>query len=463
MANKPWDGRFADKTDTLTEAFTSSIEVDRRLYAHDIAGSIAHCETLARALVISKREAVLIIKGLKKIKKEMDGGLFKIKDEHEDIHMYVESRLFQEVGKAAHKLHTGRSRNDQVALDVRLFLREKTDVVLRKLHELRKTLTDLADNHMDVIMPGYTHLQRAQPILFSHYVMAYYEMFTRDKDRFAECRKRINVLPLGSAALAGTTYPIDRKYTAGRLGFSGVSGNSLDAVSDRDFIIEFMAAASICMMHFSRISEELILWSASEFGFIEMPDAFATGSSIMPQKKNPDIPELVRGKTGRVYGDLIALLTVMKSLPLAYNRDMQEDKKGLFETVDTLTACIDIYSKMLPKIKINRKKMMAAASSGYLNATDFADYLVGKGMAFREAHGVAGKMVKYAIGKGKEIHELSLKELNAFSLLVQKDVFQYLTPEAMVGRRLSSGGTAGKNVKKETKKAKNRLVKETNE
>ncbi len=460
MAKKPWDGRFSQKTDKQVETFTSSIDVDKRLYAVDIEGSIAHCKTLAAASVITKTESSKLIEGLRKIKKEMDSGLFQFTEAHEDIHMYIEDRLFQIIGDVAHKLHTGRSRNDQVVLDVRMYLREEITAILQLLFNLRQTLVDLADTYIDVMMPGYTHLQRAQPILFSHYLMAYFEMFSRDSRRFAECRNRTNVMPLGSAALAGTTYPINREYTATLLGFPDVSKNSIDAVADRDFIIEFHACAGICMMHLSRISEELIVWSSSEFEYIAMSDSFATGSSIMPQKKNPDVPELVRGKTGRVFGDLVAILTTMKSLPLAYNRDMQEDKKPLFETIDTLKMCLDIYVRMLPKIKIHKQRMMQETSRGYLNATDFADYLTSKGKPFREAHSIAGRVVKYALAKQKEITELSMDELKSFSPLIHTDVVSFLTPHAMINRRRSLGGTSTRRVKDAIKKGKNSLSKE---
>jgi len=364
----------------------------------------------------------------------------------EDIHMNIEARLTAEVGKVAQKLHTARSRNDQVVLDVRMYLRDEVANVLDALTKLRQALVELAKTHLDVIMPGYTHLQRAQPVLFAHHLMAYYEMFGRDRDRFKEALIRIDVMPLGSAALAGTTYPIDSEYTAELLNFARVSANSLDAVSSRDFVMEFLSAASICMVHMSRLSEELILWSAPEFGFVEIPDAFATGSSIMPQKKNPDVPELVRGKTGRVVGNLVGLLTLMKGLPLSYNRDMQEDKEPLFDTVETLKACLAVYEKMLPRIHVNRTAMEKAASVGFLNATDMADYLVNKGMAFRDAHRCVGEIVSYALDKEKELQDFSLSELKEFSKVFEEDVFNVLTLEQMINRRVSAGGTATQNV-----------------
>ncbi len=442
MSDKPWDGRFSERTDTSVEAFTSSIQVDKRLYPYDIEGSVAHCRMLAKVGVITEEEAGELTQGLWRIKRELDQGGFEFNDSLEDIHMHIESRLLQEVGKVAQKLHTARSRNDQVALDVRMFLRDATRQIIDRLFELRRVLVALAEAHLDTVMPGYTHLQRAQPVLLAHHWMAYYEMFSRDAERFTDGLKRTNIMPLGAAALAGTTYPIDRNYTAELLGFPLVTANSMDAVSDRDFILEFLSDASICMVHFSRMSEELVLWSSAEFRFIELSDAFATGSSIMPQKKNPDIPELIRGKTGRVFGDLIALLTLMKSLPLAYNRDMQEDKPPLFDAVDTLLSCLAITIKMLPAIQVNAPGMRQAASVGFLNATDMADYLVGQGVPFRNAHAIVGQAVAYALKQGKELHELSLNELRGFSKQIENDLFDHLTLERMISRRQSAGGTA---------------------
>ncbi|MGD8758502.1 MAG: argininosuccinate lyase [Deltaproteobacteria bacterium] len=460
MSEKPWDGRFSERTDPSVESFTSSISFDRRLCLYDIEGSIAHCRMLAKQSIISKDDASTIVKGLAKIARDMKRGLFEPDDALEDIHMNVENRLIREVGKVAQKLHTARSRNDQVVLDVRMYLRDEVGSVFQGLTALRRALVTLADKHVDVIMPGYTHLQRAQPVLFSHHLMAYYEMFTRDRARFKEALKRINVMPLGSAALAGTTYPIDMAYTAELLDFPVVSANSLDAVSDRDFIIEFLAAAGICMVHLSRLSEELILWSSSEFGFVEIPDAFATGSSIMPQKKNPDVPELIRGKAGRVFGSLFTLLTVMKGLPLSYNRDMQEDKEPLFDTVDTLKGCLEVYERLIPRLKVNRTAMEKAVTTGFLNATDMADYLVTKGITFRDAHRCSGEVVRYALGQDKELHELTLKELRAFSKVFAEDVFEVLSPLQMINRRLSAGGTARKNVVRAIQKAKKVISRE---
>ncbi|MDH3358072.1 MAG: argininosuccinate lyase [Desulfobacteraceae bacterium] len=457
MSEKLWSGRFSEKTDRMVEDFTSSIDLDKRLYSYDIEGSIAHCRMLAKASIISDEDALALIEGLGLIKREIERGEFQFDIGLEDIHMHIETRLIEKVGKVAQKLHTARSRNDQVVLDVRMYLRDETLITVKHLVMLAKVIVDLAKKYIDVVLPGYTHLQRAQPVLLSHHFMAYYEMFSRDIDRFNDGLKRINVLPLGSAAIAGTTYPIDREYTAQLLDFPKVSANSIDAVSDRDFIIEFLSAASICMVHLSRMSEELILWSSSEFGFIELPDSFATGSSIMPQKKNPDVPELVRGKTGRVFGDLISLLTMMKALPLSYNRDMQEDKTALFQTVDILKKCIEIYIKMLPKLKINQETMVRATSKGFLNATDMADYLVVGGMPFRQAHSCVGEVVAYASSKKKELHELTLKELKSFSSHIKKDIFKILTTDQMINRRKSIGGTALKCVKAEIKAAEKEL------
>ncbi len=462
MAEKPWDGRFSEKTDKSVEAFTASIAYDRRLYPYDIAGSIAHCRMLAKVGIITDEEAIGLVEGLGTIKRELDRGEFIFDDSLEDIHMHIEARLLQVAGKVAQKLHTARSRNDQVALDVRMYLRDETHRTIDLLQTLRTVLVDLANGHQDVVMPGYTHTQRAQPILFAHHMMAYYEMFTRDQARFSNCLDRINVMPLGAAALAGTTYPIDRGYVAELLDFPRVSPNSMDAVSDRDFAMEFLAAASICMVHLSRLSEELVLWSTSEFGFITLSDAFATGSSIMPQKKNPDVPEIVRGKTGRVFGSLITLLTLMKSLPMSYNRDMQEDKEPLFDASDTIKACLSITIQMIPRITVNREIMRKAASVGFLNATDMADYLVNQGMPFRKAHACVGGAVAYALDKGKELDQLTLDELKSFSPLIKADVFDHLTLEAMIDRRQSLGGTATENVAQAIAEARKALAGETN-
>lgn len=455
---KPWQGRFSEKTASVVEAFTSSIQVDRRLYVYDIQGSIAHCKTLAKASIITEAEASAIILGLEAVKQEIDDGRFRFDDSLEDIHMHIESRLVEIAGPVGRKLHTARSRNDQVALDVRMYLRVATCGLVRQLYRLQQVLIGLAQKHIDTVLPGYTHMQRAQPILLAHHLMAYYEMFSRDMARLEDCLRRINVMPLGCAALAGTTYPIDRRYTAELLGFAEISANSIDGVSDRDFILEFMSCAGICMIHFSRLSEELILWSTAEFNFIDLPDAYATGSSIMPQKKNPDVPELVRGKTGTVIGNLTALLVMMKSLPLAYNRDMQEDKAPLFDTVDTLAACIGIYIDMLPEIKFKEAAMLQAASSGYLDATDMADYLVARGMAFREAHHLVGTAVTFALTNQKELHQLTLAQLQSFSPLIREDIFSFLKTRQMIDRRTSHGGTAGTNVRLAIGEAEKKLA-----
>ena len=447
MSEKLWEGRFAEKTHHSVEAFSSSIAFDSRLYAYDIAGSVAHCRMLAKSGIISDETAMNLVEGLATIQREIERGEFVFDDSLEDIHMHVETRLLQLVGKAAQELHTARSRNDQVALDVRMYLRKETADIIRGLVALREAIVAVAKEHIGVILPGYTHLQRAQPVLLAHHLMAYFEMFSRDAARMLDCLGRINVMPLGAAALAGTTYPIDRHYVAELLDFPSVSDNSMDTVADRDFVMEFLSAAAICMIHFSRLSEELILWASAEFHFIDLADAFSTGSSIMPQKKNPDISELTRGKTGRVTGNLVSLLMLMKSLPLAYNRDMQEDKEPLFDTVDTLKAVIDIHTRMLPTITFNRDVMLAAASRGYQNATDLADYLVTQGVPFRKAHSVAGSAVAHAVANGVELHEMPLKELKTFSKFIKKDVYGLLTPERMVSRRSSYGGTSAENVR----------------
>jgi len=460
VSDKPWDGRFAQKTDPSVERFTASIGFDRRLFSYDIKGSIAHCRMLARQSIISENEASQIIDGLEKIAEDMEQGRFQLDESLEDVHMNIEARLVEQIGPVARKLHTARSRNDQVALDVRMYLRDAVTHILHQLTGLRRSLVAFADQHLDVIMPGYTHLQRAQPVLFSHHMMAYYEMLTRDRQRFNGVLTRTNVMPLGSAALAGTTHPVDSAYTAELLGFEAVSANSMDAVASRDFILEFLAAAAICMVHLSRFSEDLVLWSSREFGFVVLPDAFSTGSSIMPQKKNPDVCELVRAKTGRVFGSLVALLTVMKGLPMAYNRDLQEDKEPLFDAVDTLQGCLEIYEALIPKLQVNRTAMAGAASRGYLNATEVADYLVTKGAAFRDAHHCAGRVVRYALDQEKELNDLTLDEFSQFSPLFEADIFNILTPEQMINRRTSSGGTATRNVAQAIETARQVLAQE---
>jgi len=453
MNEKLWGGRFSQKTDELVEKLNASIDVDKRLYESDIEGSIAHLKMMANESILTQAEVDILIAGLGKVKEKILNNEIEFSYSLEDIHMHIEDALGKVVGEVAGKLHTGRSRNDQIALDVRIYLKKETKLIIELLMGFQKSLVRMAQKHLDVIMPGYTHLQRAQPVLFSHHLMAYYEMFKRDIERFEDCLKRIDVMPLGAAALAGTTYPINRDYTRQMLSFSKVSDNSIDSVSDRDFVMEFISHASIAMIHFSRLSEELILWSSSEFCFITISDSFTTGSSIMPQKKNPDVAELVRGKTGRVVGNLVAILTLMKSLPLAYNKDMQEDKEPLFDTVDTLKICTDVYTRMLDNITVNREIMYNACKQGFLNATDLADYLVSKGLAFRDAHAVAGRAVAYALGQKKELNHLSLEEFKALSELIDFDVYDFITIEKMISRRISYGGTSFDNVERAVRKA----------
>jgi argininosuccinate lyase len=441
----------------LVHDYLASIPFDQRLYRQDIEGSIAHAGMLAKQGIIPESDAEAIIDGLEAIQKEIEQGEFQFKTELEDIHINIEARLFEKIGDVAGKLHTARSRNDQVALDLRLFVKEEIGKTMNKIRALQTALVELAEANKAVIMPGYTHLQQAQPILLAHHLLAYFEMFQRDRDRFRDCMERTDVLPLGSGALAGVPYPVDHEFMADELGFSKVSANSLDVVSDRDFVIEYEAAAAITMMHLSRLAEELILWSSSEFGFIEIGDAFTTGSSIMPQKKNPDVAELARGKTGRVYGNLMGILTTMKSLPLAYNRDMQEDKEGLFDTVDTLRSSLEVFAGMIKTIKVNAERIAQAMKTDYMLATDLADYLVNKGMPFREAHGVVAKLSKYAMSKGKNFQELGRQEYKKFSALFGGDVYK-ITPESSVAARNVAGGTAPKQVGKALRRAK-RLIK----
>jgi argininosuccinate lyase len=453
MSEKLWGGRFSQGTDELVEKINASISFDKRLYAKDIQGSIAHVKMLAHESIIQEDEAELIIKGLLKVQDQIEQGKIEYSDKLEDIHMHVEYALSKITGDVGKKLHTARSRNDQIALDVRMYLKDEILLIIDLINNLEKIIVQKAHDNIDVVMPGYTHLQRAQPVLFAHHLMAYYEMFKRDKQRFEDCFKRTDVMPLGAAALAGTTYNINREFVKDLLGFEKVSENSIDSVSDRDFVVEFISSASIAMIHLSRFSEELILWSSSEFGFITISDAFTTGSSIMPQKKNPDVAELVRGKTGRVVGNLVAILTLLKSLPQAYNKDMQEDKEPLFDTVDTLKICLDVYGRMIPNIKINKEKMYDSCTKGFLNATDLADYLTVKGVPFRESHALSGKLVAYALENTKELHDLSLEEFQQVSKFIKEDVFEYLTLESMIKRRESHGGTSYKNVKNAVKNA----------
>ncbi len=451
---KPWSGRFTRKTSGIVESFTESISFDRRLWKHDIRGSIAHAKMLAKQGIIPSKDAAAIVKGLLEISAEIEAGKFRFRQELEDIHMNIESALAEKIGSAGKKLHTARSRNDQVALDIRLYLREETEDIISKILQFQKTLLLIAEKHIDTIMPGYTHLQRAQPVILSHHLLAYMEMIERDKSRFEDSLKRLNVLPLGACALAGTTLPSDRTFVARELGFKAVSANSIDTVSDRDFAVEFLSCACICIMHLSRLAEELVLWSTEEFRFIEISDEFTTGSSIMPQKKNPDVAELIRGKTGRVYGNLMSLLTLMKGLPLSYNRDMQEDKIPLFDTVDTLKICLEIINAMFPGIKFNKKRMSDTAGEGYSTATDIAEYLVRKGVPFREAHEITGKVVLHCIKKNIGLHELDLKELKSFSQVISKDIFHSLEPAASVSGRSSYGGTSPSQIKKQIRRYK---------
>lgn len=454
---KPWAGRFNEPTDAFVEAFTASVDFDKRLYRHDIAGSIAHATMLAEQEVITLAERDLIINGLKQIEQQIEAGEFQWSVALEDVHMNIEAALTRQIGDSGKKLHTGRSRNDQVATDVRLYLRQEIDTLSQQLRRLQHALLQLAEQEADTILPGFTHLQTAQPITFGHHLMAWFEMLQRDYERLQDCRKRTNIMPLGAAALAGTTFPIDRHLTAELLGFDAPAANSLDAVSDRDFVIEFSSAAAVIMMHLSRCSEELVIWSSAQFGFVELSDAFCTGSSIMPQKKNPDVPELIRGKTGRIYGHLFSLLTLMKSQPLAYNKDNQEDKEPLFDTVDNLKGCLKIFADMIPAISPRRERMRAAALQGYATATDLADYLVRKGVAFRDAHEIVGKSVAFGIEQGKDLSELSLQQLQVFSTEIGEDIFDVLTLEGSVAARNHMGGTAPEQVRKAIAAARQRI------
>jgi argininosuccinate lyase len=455
---KPWGGRFTGSTDAFVEAFTASVGFDQRLARHDIQGSKAHAGMLARIGVLTEGERAAIAAGLDEILAEIERGDFAWSVQLEDVHMNIEARLTQRIGETGKKLHTGRSRNDQVATDIRLYLRDEVDGIIDLLGQLQAALLDLAEREADTILPGFTHLQVAQPISFGHHLMAWFEMLDRDRDRLRDCRKRINIMPLGAAALAGTTFPLDREYTASLLGFERPAANSLDAVSDRDFAIEFTACASLILMHLSRFSEELILWTSAQFGFVDLPDAFCTGSSIMPQKKNPDVPELVRGKTGRVYGHLMALLTLMKGQPLAYNKDNQEDKEPLFDTIDTVWGCLKAFTDMVPNLIPNREAMRRAALQGYATATDLADYLVRKGMPFRDAHEVVGNAVRLGLETERDLSALTLEELRQLSALIEADVFEVLTLEGSLQARNHLGGTAPIQVRQAIASARDRLV-----
>ncbi len=449
--------RFAQATDAFVEVFTASVDFDKRMAEQDIQGSIAHATMLTKCGILTETERDDIIKGLSQIQSEIESGAFVWSIKQEDVHMNIEARLTDLIGIAGKKLHTGRSRNDQVATDIRLYLRSEIEQITAQLKRLQIAILDLAEQNYNTIMPGFTHLQVAQPITFGHHLMAWFEMLVRDNERLQDCKKRLNVMPLGAAALAGTSYPIDRFLTAELLGFSRPSANSLDSVSDRDFAIEFTAVASIIMMHLSRFSEELILWSSAQFDFIDMPDAFCTGSSIMPQKKNPDVPELVRGKSGRVTGHLMSLLMLMKSQPLAYNKDNQEDKEPLFDTVDTLINCLRAYADMVPHISAKKENMYNSAKRGFATATDLADYLVRKGMAFRDAHEVVGLAVRLGIETGRDLSEISLAELQQFSALITEEVFDYLSLEGSVAARSHIGGTAPDTVQLAIKTARFKL------
>lgn len=442
QTTKPWGGRFSEATDAFVERFTASIGFDWRLYHHDINGSIAHATMLEKVGVLTTAEKQQIIDGLEDIRAQIERGEFNWSVSLEDVHMNIEAALTEKIGITGKKLHTGRSRNDQVATDIRLYLRDEIDAISTELSRLQTGILDLAEREADTIMPGFTHLQTAQPVTFGHHLLAWFEMLTRDAGRLADCRKRLNQSPLGAAALAGTTYPIDREYSASLLGFDAPTANSLDSVSDRDFAIEFCAFASLLLTHMSRASEELVLWTSAQFNFIDLPDRFCTGSSIMPQKKNPDVPELVRGKTGRVNGHLISLLTLMKSQPLAYNKDNQEDKEPLFDAIDTVKDCLRAFADMVPAIVPRKEAMFEAAKRGFSTATDLADYLVRKGMPFRDAHEVVGKSVAYGVETGKDLSEMTLSELQQFSTMIADDVFSVLTLEGSVAARNHIGGTA---------------------
>ena len=455
---KLWGGRFKKNINKEMEEFVSSLSFDKKLVKHDLLGSIAHSQMLGKCKIINEEEKDKIVEGLKQILKEVQKGKVEIVNgEVEDIHSWVENKLKEKIGTIAGKLHIARSRNDQIALDERMYLKEEVLKIQVLLKELQKSLIVTAQKNLGIIMPGYTHLQHAQPILFSHYLMAYFYMFERDKGRMQDLYRRVDVLPLGSAALAGTSFPIDREFVASQLGFSGISENSLDAVSDRDFILEFLSTSAILMMHLSRLSEEIILWSSKEFNFIELDDSFCTGSSIMPQKKNPDAAELIRGKTGRVYGNLINLLTMMKALPLAYNHDMQEDKEPLFDTVSTLETSLFLMSKMIETMQVNKEKMETSTKGDFSTATELADYLVKKGLSFREAHKLVGKIVLYCLENNNHLENLALSELKAFHKSFDESTLKILTPQAAVKAKDSYGGTSLKRVEESIKSAKETL------
>lgn len=452
-----WGGRFSEATDQFVAEFTASVRFDQRMYRQDIRGSIAHATMLAKVGVLSVADRDLIIAGLEQILGEIEAGQFEWRVDLEDVHMNIEHRLTERIGIAGKRLHTGRSRNDQVATDIRLYVRDEIDAIRAELKRLLTGLIDLAEREADTIMPGFTHLQTAQPVTFGHHLLAWFENLKRDDERLVDLRQRVNRLPLGAAALAGTTYPIDRHYTAELLGFDAVCENSLDAVSDRDFAIEFSSAAALIMMHLSRFSEELVLWASAQFQFVDLPDRFCTGSSIMPQKKNPDVPELVRGKAGRVFGHLMALLTLMKGQPLAYNKDNQEDKEPLFDAIDTVRGSLRAFADMVPALQPRRDIMREAARRGFATATDLADYLVKRGVAFRDAHEVVGKAVGYGVQTGKDLAEMTLAELQQFSSVITDDVFAVLTLEGSVSARNHFGGTAPAQVRAAVERARARI------
>ncbi|HIG79968.1 MAG TPA: argininosuccinate lyase [Cycloclasticus sp.] len=456
--NKLWGGRFTQSTDAFVQAFTASVEFDQRLASYDIQGSVAHAKMLTHVGILTEQECTQIVDGLADILSSIEAGDFEWSIALEDVHMNIEAALTERIGIAGKKLHTGRSRNDQVATDIRLFMRDQLELIQSELTRLQTGLVGLAGEHADTIMPGFTHLQVAQPVTFGHHLLAWFEMLKRDSERFADCAKRVNVMPLGSAALAGTSYPIDRMMTADLLGFSRPCANSLDGVSDRDFAIEFCAASALLMIHLSRFSEEIVLWTSAQFNFIHLPDAFCTGSSIMPQKKNPDVPELVRGKTGRVNGNLVSLLMLMKSQPLAYNKDNQEDKEPLFDTVDTVLGSLRAFADMVPNIEPVKESMLKAAKQGFSTATDLADYLVGKGIPFRDAHEVVGLAVRLGTETDRDLSELSLEELRHFSEDITEDVFEVLTLEGSVSARDHIGGTAPNQVRQAVADAKKFLT-----
>ncbi|MBN1227805.1 MAG: argininosuccinate lyase [Deltaproteobacteria bacterium] len=460
MNKKPWSGRFQETTNKAVESFTLSVSYDKRLYSCDIEGSMAHCRMLAKVGLMNQEESQQILSGLQEIKTEIETGEFVFRPELEDIHMNIEARLLEKIGPVGGKLHTARSRNDQVLLDLRLYLRDEIRQLIKAVSSLQEALIAQGRRHFGVIIPGYTHLQRAQPVLFSHHLLAYFEMFQRDKERLRECLHRVNVCPLGAGALSGSTLPIDRKMVAEELKFPAITKNSLDTVSDRDFCLEFLSSASILSMHFSRMSEELILWSTAEFSFIDLPDAFCTGSSLMPQKKNPDVPELVRGKTGRIYGHLMGLLTVMKSLPLTYNRDLQEDKEAVFDTIDTLHSICSVLTPLWAKMMINPESMAQAAGDEMMLATDLADYLVRKGIPFRDSHHIIGQAVGYCVKQQKKFSELSLEQWQKFFADFSKDVMRLFSAKASVEAKKSLGGTATVRVQEALQKAEKTLEQE---